>query len=171
MRALVTVASKHGSTAGIGQAISETLNASGVEAELQEPSQVTSLDAFDVVVLGSAVYAGHWMSDAKEFADRFRPQLRELPVWLFSSGPIGDPPKPDEEPVDAVALIEAIEPRGHMVFTGKLDKKSLGFAERAIVAAFHAPEGDFRDWTAIESWAGEIAGSVLGSGATHQDAV
>jgi menaquinone-dependent protoporphyrinogen oxidase len=157
MRALVTVASKHGSTAGIGAAVAETLTAGGFDAELVEPGRVISLDSYDTVVLGSAVYAGHWMSDAKDFVDRFRPQLRELPVWLFSSGPIGDPPKPDEDPVDVEEIIGAIRPRGHIIFSGKLDKKKLGFAERAIVAAFHAPEGDFRDWSAIESWAREIA--------------
>ena len=48
------------------------------------------------------------------------------------------------------------------MFAGKLDKKVLGFGERAIVAAFHAPEGDFRDWGAIEAWAHGIADALLG---------
>jgi menaquinone-dependent protoporphyrinogen oxidase len=36
----------------------------------------------------------------------------------------------------------------------------LGFGERAIAVAFRAPEGDFRDWPAIEAWAAAIADSL-----------
>jgi menaquinone-dependent protoporphyrinogen oxidase len=46
----------------------------------------------------------------------------------------------------------------HRVFVGKLDKHSLGVGERLIVRAVGAPEGDFRDWAAIRSWARDIAG-------------
>ena len=46
----------------------------------------------------------------------------------------------------------------HRIFVGKLDKHSLGVGERLIVRTVGAPEGDFRDWAAIRSWAREIAG-------------
>jgi hypothetical protein len=42
-------------------------------------------------------------------------------------------------------------------FGGKLDKSRLSFGERAVVFAFRAAEGDFRDWVEIEAWAIEIA--------------
>ena len=89
--------------------------------------------------MGSAVYAGHWMNSMKKMAHRLAPELIDRPVWLFSSGPIGDPPKPNEEPVDVAPLVEATGARGHALFAGKLDKDVLGFAEKAIVAAFKAP--------------------------------
>jgi menaquinone-dependent protoporphyrinogen oxidase len=83
-----------------------------------------------------------------------------MPVWLFSSGPIGDPPKPVEDPVDAQPLVELVGARGHRVFAGDLDRSRLGFAERAIVAAVRAPDGDFRPWPEIEAWAREIAAAL-----------
>jgi menaquinone-dependent protoporphyrinogen oxidase len=46
------------------------------------------------------------------------------------------------------------------VFAGKLDKRQLGFGEKAIVVALRVPEGDFRDWAEIKDWASEIAGSL-----------
>ena len=32
-----------------------------------------------------------------------------------------------------------------------------------MAAAVKAPEGDFRDWDAIDGWAGEIAARLAGS--------
>lgn len=54
-------------------------------------------------------------------------------------------------------MIEATGAIEHRVFAGKLDKATLTLRERAIVAALRAPEGDFRDWRAIDAFAGEIA--------------
>jgi menaquinone-dependent protoporphyrinogen oxidase len=58
---------------------------------------VGAIDGYDAVVLGSAVYLGNWMKPAKEFAVREAAALAAVPVWLFSSGPIGSPP---EDPAD-----------------------------------------------------------------------
>jgi menaquinone-dependent protoporphyrinogen oxidase len=48
--------------------------------------------SFDAVVLGSAVYAGRWLDPARQYAALYADVLRARPVWLFSSGPIGNPP-------------------------------------------------------------------------------
>lgn len=77
-------------------------------------------------------------------------------VWLFSSGPIGDPPKPQEDPVDIVDILLATKARRHRVFAGKVDKSKLRFGEKAIMVAVRAPEGDFRDWKEITVWAERI---------------
>jgi menaquinone-dependent protoporphyrinogen oxidase len=115
------------------------------------------------VVLGSSVYAGHWTADARDLVDRCRSQFAGRFVWLFSSGPIGDPPKPEEDPVDVAPIIEATAARSHIVFAGKLDRKVLSFGERAIVTAFRAPDGDFRDWDEISRWATQIAEELKAS--------
>lgn len=78
-------------------------------------------------------------------------------MFLFSSGPVGEPPKPEEDPVDAAPMVEACAAREHVVFAGKIDRKRLGFGEKAIVLALRAPEGDFRDWNAVRVWAAGIA--------------
>jgi menaquinone-dependent protoporphyrinogen oxidase len=165
MRVLVTTASKHGSTEEIGRAIAEALNGQGVETGFLAPEDVISVHRYDAVIMGSAVYAGRWMSSMKKMAQRLAAELVDRPVWLFSSGPIGDPPKPDEDPVDVAPMMEATGARGHVVFAGKLDKAVLTFGERAIVAAFKAPEGDFRDWDEIRKWAEEVAGELASTSA------
>jgi menaquinone-dependent protoporphyrinogen oxidase len=163
MKVLVTAASKHGSSAEIATAIGEVLTERGIDTDVTPPQEVRTIEDHDAVVLGSAVYAGRWMKEARELVDRFEDSLAGKDVWLFSSGPIGDPPKPEEDPVDVAEIAERTGARDHRVFAGKLVKAQLNFGEKAIVLALRAPEGDFRDWGEIKAWAAEIA-DALGSG-------
>jgi menaquinone-dependent protoporphyrinogen oxidase len=165
MKVLVSAASKHGATAGIADVIGSALMASGFEVSLMEPGRIDDIDDYDAIVVGSAVYAGHWMKSAIELTERFAERFRGKPVWLFSSGPIGDPPKPTEDPVDVDEVMKVTGARGHRLFAGKLDKEMLSFPERAIVSALRAPYGDFRDWDAIRNWAHEIATSLSAAAA------
>lgn len=95
MKVLVTAATKHGATAEIAAAIGEVLQGAGVDAAVVSPEEVATVDGYDAVVLGSAVYAGHWLAAATDLVDRAGGALAGKPVWLFSSGPVGDPPKPE----------------------------------------------------------------------------
>lgn len=162
VRVLVTVASKHGSTAGIAAAIARTLQEShpGLEAVSIPVEQRPAPDGFDAVVLGSAVYVGRWMESARDFATAHAGVLRERPLWLFSSGPIGTPPFPPDEPHDAQPMMQLLGARAHTVFPGRLDKTLLSFGERAMVTAMRAPLGDFRDWDAVRRWAAVIAAEL-----------
>jgi menaquinone-dependent protoporphyrinogen oxidase len=157
MTVLVTAASKHGATAEIAQVIARVLGGHGLLVDVRPAENVVGVDAYSAVVLGSAVYAGHWLEPARTLVQTQARALAVRPVWLFSSGPIGDPPKPPEDPVDVAALLDASGAREHRVFAGRLDRHRLGFAERAVTLALRAPEGDFRDWPAIEAWAAGIA--------------
>jgi menaquinone-dependent protoporphyrinogen oxidase len=103
------------------------------------------------------------MADARDLVEREAASLRGKPVWLFSSGPVGEPPKPEEDPVDAAPLVEATLAKAHRVFSGKIDRAVLGLGEKAIVITLRAPEGDFRDWDAITAWAAEISSALVDS--------
>jgi menaquinone-dependent protoporphyrinogen oxidase len=161
MRVVVASASKHGSTEGISEAIAERLHQLGHDAVAVRVSDVSELNGAEAVVLGSAVYAGSWMKEATEFAETNADALSRMPVWLFSSGPLGTEVHDDEEqPRQLAGLTETLKPRGHRVFFGALDSSKLGFGERMMVKAVKAPEGDFRDWSAIGGWANEIAAEL-----------
>lgn len=156
-RVLVSAGSKHGATVEIAYRIGKTIDEEGPEVTVLSPEEATSLKGFDAIVLGSAVYAGHWTRDALALADRVSALDPKPPVWIFSSGPVGDPPKPEEEPVDVAGVMEATGAREHQMFSGKIDRSKLSFGEKAIMIAVKAPEGDFREWDAIDSWARRIA--------------
>jgi menaquinone-dependent protoporphyrinogen oxidase len=162
MKVLVTVESKHGSTEEIAAAIVAELISAGLDVDALHPGEVTSLDPYGAVVLGSAVYMGNWMPAVRHFIDRHRDALRASRVWLFSSGPTGDSATPADDPAGEKLLAE-VGAREHRVFSGKLDRSRLGVAERLVVGAVHAHDGDFRDWPAIREWARGIAQALKAS--------
>lgn len=157
MKVLVTVASKHGSTAEIADAIAAVLEQAGLTAVVAAPETVESLAEYDAVVLGSAVYMGRWLETARRFGDRFRAEFERVPLWTFSSGPLGDPPKPVGTAPDVLAVLEQLNLREHRVFSGEIDRSELGLAEKLITRAAGAEHGDYRQWGEIEAWAARIA--------------
>ena len=166
MRILVTAASRHDATFEVAQAIATTLERAGFKVDVRRPEEVGHLAGYDGVVLGSAIYAGHWMKSAKEVVERTSSRMRGIPVWLFSTGPIGDPLKPEGLPVDVAPMLELSGAREHRIFGGRLDKKELGFGEKAMVRMVGAAEGDYRPWDEIEAWAVEIASTLKAPVAT-----
>ena len=161
MKVLVCAASKYGATSEIARAVADVLAEEGLEVLVVPPDQAGAVEEFDGVVLGSAVYMGHWMKSARELAERSAAALAARPVWLFSSGQVGEPPKPADNPVDVTKILHATKARDHRIFAGKLARKHLTLPDRAMASAVRAAEGDFRDWAEIHAWAAGIADTLL----------
>src|SRR5690606_11356824 len=123
---LVTYASKHHGTEEIALAIGKQLKERGLQVEIRTADFVNTLEPFDAVVLGSAVYAGRWMREAQKFLKDNADELAQRPVWVFSSGPTGE-----GDPVELVEgalypkslepVFAQIKPKDITVFHGKLD--------------------------------------------------
>lgn len=163
MRILLAVASRHRGTWEIGQVVADRLRAHGHDVEQRAPQDVAHVRAYDAVLLGSAVYTAHWLPAARELAARCADDLRQRPVWLFSSGLATQPANSANSPLEVAALRERIGARGHRSFRGRLDRSVLSFAERAIVAGGRAREGDHRDMAAVAAWAEEVAAVLAGA--------
>ncbi len=171
MHVLVAYASRHGATQGIAERIAETLRREGLATDLRPAGTVSDLAGYDAFVIGSAAYMFHWLKDAAELVRRNERLLAGKPVWLFSSGPIGDEPldasgrdqKVAAIPKELPGFAAAVGARDHRVFFGAFDpsRPPIGLAERLaahLPAARNAmPSGDFRDWPEIEGWARQIA--------------
>ena len=171
MRVLVVYASRHGATEGIADRIASALRRRGIEVGLRPAGDRPEVADWDAVVVGSAAYMFHWLKEATEFVRRNRSELARRPVWLFSSGPIGTDTtdakgrdvREAAEPREFAELRAAVHPRGEAIFFGAYDPEAspIGVMERLtrlMPAARNAlPSGDFRDWGAIEAWAGTIA--------------
>jgi menaquinone-dependent protoporphyrinogen oxidase len=161
MKVLVAVASRHDATRGIAEVIADELETSGLEVQRRDADTVPNIADYQAVVLGSAVYTGGWLAEAKHLVDFQGPALRKVPVWLFSSGPIGtDDTKTLDDLPEVQGLMKATGAREHRVFAGRLDKRRLDLTERSVTRVGDAQEGDFRDLGAIIEWAGSIASSL-----------
>lgn len=157
MKVLVASQTQHGATREIADLIGATIAGRGIETDIRDVENIADVSEYDAVVLGSAVYMGSWMKPARAFVERHADELSARPTWLFSSGPIGDPPKDGREPVKVDDLLAASHARGHRLFGGRMERSRLGMFERAVAHVVRAPEGDFRDWGEIEDWAAGIA--------------
>ena len=162
MKVLVAFATQFGSTKAIAEQIGTDLEKAGLDVTVAsvEEAKPAGHDAF---VIGSTVHAGHWLKPGAAFVRDHRAALAGHPVWLFSSGPVGDRgvagQQPDPKELDEFRRVLA--PRGHRVFAGSFDREradfeGMGLIERTVVKRF-LPEGDWRDWNVIDEWATEIA--------------
>lgn len=167
MNVLVTAASRQGATYGIAEAIGRMLRDRGLDVAVAAPDEIGDVASYDAFVIGSAIYMGHWLEPATAFVRRVAPTLSQRPVWLFSSGPVGDPrrklvQKMTADPIELPELLALTEACEHRIFAGKLTGKGLRGPQRLSLLIFRGIEGDWRDWTAIERWADEVAGSIAG---------
>lgn len=163
MDVLLVWASRLGSTREIAERIAGRLEAAGVTPRVEAAVDAALRPDDGAVIIGSAVYAGRWLKPAMAFARRNGSSLVARPVWLFSSGPVGDlaTRTAPVEPREIGELRRTIHPREHRVFAGALDRADVdgaGFGRiERFVAKLFVPEGDYRDWAAIDAWADGIA--------------
>jgi menaquinone-dependent protoporphyrinogen oxidase len=168
-RVLISAASKHESTTEIARVIGGLLAAEDMTVDIVPPAVVDSIDDYDAVILGSAVYAGRWLAPARNFAIRFVSELAARPVWLFSSGPVGNPAV-RKDPPEVTRLKKDIAIRDHQMFDGKLDPETLGLAERmSLVGGRSGTRGDYRNWDTVARWAAGIAATLRLPAADLQD--
>jgi menaquinone-dependent protoporphyrinogen oxidase len=163
MTVLVAYSSKRGSTAEIAETVAATLRRGGLGVCLKPVEAVDNLDQFDAVVLGSAVYMKRWRGDAKHFLKKHRKALRQMPFWVFSSGPVGDPANDNPEwmePPKLAAKVEEMGGRSHVVFGGCVPAEPKGFMERAMADGIPKEHRDRRDWDEIRGWAQGVAAEL-----------
>lgn len=170
MNILLAIASTYGSTREMGEWVGQELRAGGHRVHLAEVSDVDALDGYDAVVLGSAVYIGRILTQARQFARRLEREFAPKPVWVFASGmknvtgyPLG------------ARFTSPVPPPyfsgQYPIFAGRIDRDQLGPAERSLVGFAGAAHQDERDPQLVASWAGEVsarmsaAGMVPGTGA------
>jgi menaquinone-dependent protoporphyrinogen oxidase len=167
MTVLVAAASKHGATEEIANRIGADLTKRGLEVEVRRPRDISDLSRYEAVVLGSAIYFGNWMKEARNFVDAHTDDLAGRPIWLFASGSVtGDPPVADDPNAirqSLVArLVSSTHAREHKLFAGKLDSGRLSLPERLPVRMAKGREGDWRGWDEVDEWADTIAHELTG---------
>ncbi len=160
---LVTYASKYGATREIAQKIGEVFRQAGLQVDIFPVDDTLDIIPYKAIILGSAIYVGKWQKEAVQFLRANEKILASRPVWIFSSGPTGegDPVTLVEGlrlPAALQPVVDRIHPLDIAVFHGHINPDKISFIEKwAIKSLVKKPFGDFREWTAITSWATSIA--------------
>ncbi|MFQ6328657.1 flavodoxin domain-containing protein [Nocardia sp. CWNU-33] len=166
-RIAVIYATAQGSTRDIAEFIGETLTARGVAVELSDIEHAPELSGFDAVILGSAVHDRALLPAVTSFVSTHRDALADTDVWLFSvglgpalRGPIGRRIG-RTVPKKIAALRDSISPRDYRAFAGHYERAGISLQARALYRLMGGTRyGDLRDWTAIRTWATDIAVSL-----------
>jgi menaquinone-dependent protoporphyrinogen oxidase len=157
MKVLVAYATRHGSTAEIAERIAGDLGAAGHEVDVvvAEPDRWLD-DEHDGYIVGCAVYMGNWLREGRRFLADNATVLTRRPVWLFSSGPLGEETSASIDAKHVGRLVASTNALGHTIFGGRLRQGDAGGLEGVVARAIRAPFGDFRDWDAVDAWAAGI---------------
>ncbi|MGD2103353.1 MAG: flavodoxin domain-containing protein [Acidimicrobiia bacterium] len=155
MRVLIAYGSERGGTQGLAEWLGSSLEELGYDVTVSRARDIDGVADYDSVIVGGALYTFRWHRDARRFVKRHEDALREMPVWLFSSGPLDD--SAAEKTVPPVRFVrralERIRARGHMTFGGRLQP---GASNTKL------PTGDWRDKDGVDKWAREIANVLTG---------
>ena len=157
MRVLVVYGSKRGGTAGIARMVGGALRGAGIDAEVRSGDEAEGVAGYDAVVVGGALYSSRWHRHARRFVKRHAAKLRDKPVWLFSSGPLGhaENRREDRPPVKQVQrLLNRIGARGHVTFGGRLERNAKGILASRMAKT---RAGDWRNPERIRRWTLDIA--------------
>ena len=161
MRTLVVYGTKTGCTEGIAEHIGDRLAAAGATVDVVPAERAGDPSDYDAVVVGSGVRAGQWHGPVRKWVSDNAAALRDRPVAFFTCGLTlaSDPTKTAEVRAYTDALTEStgVTPVDIGTFAGWNEPTKFPLVERTLMKMMKAPQGDFRDFAAVDAWADEVA--------------
>jgi len=158
---LVCYATRYGSTGEIASIIADELQKHHHTTRVSPISEIIEIEPADAVVIGSPVYMGKWLAEAREFVRKFQDTLRTRPIAVFSVGyTIRDQMREDTGSGQDVLLpIKAlIFPLSEGSFAGRVDPDSMTLADREVTKMAGVMPGDFIDPVSVRDWAQRLPG-------------
>jgi menaquinone-dependent protoporphyrinogen oxidase len=165
---LIAYCTRNGSTAEVAQAMGETMKGAGLIVEVKPMVEVRSIPEGAAVVLGTALYIGHFPKEFHQFVSRFQTELSKVRPWIFVLGPTEKVRKQfaaaEEQARKELGKYAWLRPSDMRVLGGKFDPAHLNLPfPMSLVMKLPAnpmrklPASDIRDWAWIHGWAQAIA--------------
>jgi menaquinone-dependent protoporphyrinogen oxidase len=107
---------------------------------------------------------GRWLPEAVKFVETHRETLQRMPIAYFvvCLTMKDDTPENRREVTVYLDPVRAqVKPVAEGLFAGVLDARKLSLLPRLIMQAMKSPEGDFRNWQAIRTWATDLRPALL----------
>jgi menaquinone-dependent protoporphyrinogen oxidase len=162
-RILIAYATRCGSAGGVADAIGQVLSIGGAAVDVSLVKDVNNLSPYQAVIVGSAIRMGKWLPEAVDFVKTHQERLSRVPVAYFA---VCMTMKDDmaENRRKALSYLDPVRKQFSQVkpvdiglFAGAVDYKKLSFAYGLILKVKGVPEGDFRNWEAIQTWAAGVS--------------
>ncbi len=164
---LVAYATRHSSTAAIADRISEVLYGLNHKIDLKYVENVTSIEEYDAVIVGSAIYEFNWLPVAKDFIERFKQPLAEMPVaYFFGCAALKEDTEKNQETVliyinPVLRKYPDIVPVDIGRFGGSVDFDRLNDFDAMVIRFIGVRESeDWRNWEKIGAWAEKVSGLI-----------
>jgi len=158
---LLAYATRFASTQEVAETVAASLREAGLKVDLQLMRQVESLEQYQAVVLGAAIYNTKWHADAHQFLVRHQAALIQRSVAIFTLGPMSSSAsakRNSRRQLDKeLAKYPWLNPIALEIFAGKYDpsKPGMRFFERLL------PARDYRDWNAIRAWSNALSAQLV----------
>ena len=171
-KVLVAYASFCGTTGEVAEAIGRVLCERGAAVDVRLAKNVNDAAAYDAVVIGSAVRSSSWWPEAIEFVERNKERLSRIPVAYFLTclalykDNAGNRKIASSYMDPVLQTVPEVRPVDMAFFAGALDYSRMNIIYRVIMKSkmkkHGVPEGDFRDWNEIQTWAKGLGSSLIG---------
>jgi menaquinone-dependent protoporphyrinogen oxidase len=167
---LLIYATTHGSTREMAIYLMYHLQREGFAVDLKSADDVTTLEDYEAVIMGSPIHCGLWAASMHLCVSRLRPALLHIPVyaWITCMRVL----EPDGYahayehyiPADfrALSTLRSIE-----IFAGRITPPQLTWQEKIDLYHHYDGEfnityaqGDYRDWSKFEDWGRWIVGDL-----------
>ena len=168
---LIAYCTRSGSTAEVAHSIAETIKNNGLSVVVKPTAEVDAIPPGAAVVLGTALYVGHFPKEFHRFLDRFEGDLSMVRPWIFALGPTEKERKQfaaaEEQARKEIGKHRLLHPADVRVLGGKFDPVHLNlpFPMSLIMKVpgnplRRVPPSDIRDWGWIRRWAQAIAEEI-----------
>ncbi len=159
-----------GSTGEVAEALGRELCQQGAQVDIRLVKNVRDISSYDGAVLGSSVRSASWLPEAIEFVQNNQERLSRIPVAFFLTclalyKDTGESRKVAGSYMNPVLKsVPSVQPVDLGLFAGVLDYSKITIMYRMIMKSKMkergVPEGDFRNWEAIQAWARAICPSL-----------
>jgi menaquinone-dependent protoporphyrinogen oxidase len=160
-RTLIAYASRAGATAEVAERIGDVLRHHAIDVDVRSVKEVTSLEGYDSLIAGSAIWAGKPLPEMLRFLTAQRDAIARVPVAYFILCDTLRSYTPSNRQIAlgyAASLRKIDEPIELGMFAGRRDFSTTHPLVRwLLMRVVGLAEGDWRNWDQITAWAETVA--------------
>jgi menaquinone-dependent protoporphyrinogen oxidase len=183
-KVLIVYGTRYGATESTSQEIARVMREQGIDTAVVNAAKekVADISSYDMVIVGSGMQMGKWVSAAEDFLKKHKKELAEKKTAIFVSSAaqalLEFDKKDDETEMARKKYLEekaenyGLRPLSMVIFGGVWDYNKMSFIFKKTMSPFKVKIEecgykelepglyDTRDWDVIRNWAKEIAAAV-----------